>query len=90
MAQSQRTARQSLQNLAVLRHIVLNLLKQGRTTQLGIKNKRLKAGWDETYLRTLLIQLVQIPEKDAIALAIIREYSLLVKTGHQALKNEQM
>jgi len=34
------------ENLAILRHIALNVLKQDHTTAMGIKNKRLKAGWD--------------------------------------------
>ena len=44
----------SAENLATLRHIGLNLLKQEKSCQLGIKSKRKKAGWDETYLRKVL------------------------------------
>ena len=44
----------SAQNLAVLRHMALNLLKQERTARWGTKVKRLKAGWDESYLLKVL------------------------------------
>jgi predicted transposase YbfD/YdcC len=43
------------ENLAVLRHIALNRLKND-PTKLGIQNKRLKAGWDERYLAKLLFE----------------------------------
>jgi predicted transposase YbfD/YdcC len=42
------------QNLAVLRQLALNLLRQDTSIRLGVKGKRLKAGWDETYLLRLL------------------------------------
>ena len=42
------------ENLAVLRHITLNLLKQETTAKMGLKAKRLKAGWDPHYLPRVL------------------------------------
>jgi predicted transposase YbfD/YdcC len=44
----------SAENLAILRHMALNLLKQDTTVKLGIKSKRLAAGWNNDYLRHLL------------------------------------
>jgi hypothetical protein len=42
------------ENLAVIRHIALNLLKQESSAKVGIKIKRSKAGWDESYLAKVL------------------------------------
>ena len=44
----------SPENLALLRHLALNLLSQEKTAQVGVKNKRLKAAWDEQYLAKVL------------------------------------
>ena len=40
----------------MLRHIALNLLHRETTAKMGVKNKRLRAGWDPDYLFTLLTQ----------------------------------
>lgn len=45
------------QNMAVLRHIALNLLGQEQSAKCGIKNKRLKAAWDNDYLLKVLSHL---------------------------------
>lgn len=42
------------ENLALVRHLALNLLKQDRSTKAGIKAKRLKAGWNNDFLSTIL------------------------------------
>jgi predicted transposase YbfD/YdcC len=42
------------ENLAVLRHIALNLLKREASVKAGIKAKRLQAGWDNRYLLRVL------------------------------------
>ena len=42
------------ENLATLRHLAVNLLKQERSCNLGVKSKRLKAGWNESYMLKVL------------------------------------
>jgi predicted transposase YbfD/YdcC len=42
------------QNLAILQHLALNLLKQDKSLKVGVKAKRLRAGWDEPYLLKVL------------------------------------
>ena len=42
------------ENLALIRHIALNLLRQDTSAKGGIKAKRLKAGWDNSSLSRLL------------------------------------
>ena len=40
----------SAANMTVIRHIAINLVKSEKTVKVGVKNKRLKAGWDDDYL----------------------------------------
>ncbi|MFN8456598.1 MAG: ISAs1 family transposase [Anaerolineae bacterium] len=42
------------ENLALLRHTALNLLKLEHTSKLSIQNKRLRAAWDNDYLSTFI------------------------------------
>jgi predicted transposase YbfD/YdcC len=42
------------ENLAVLRHITLNLLRQEKSSRVGIHAKRLKAGWENASLQRVL------------------------------------
>ena len=44
----------SPENLAVLRHITLNMLKQDKSLKVGIAAKRKRAGWDNNYLLKVL------------------------------------
>lgn len=44
----------SAANLAIIRHMALNLIKNEKSSKVGVKTKRLKAGWDNRYMLKLL------------------------------------
>ena len=46
---------QGAENLAVIRHIALSLLKQETSAKIGIRNKRLKVASDEEYMLKVLM-----------------------------------
>jgi predicted transposase YbfD/YdcC len=52
--QSRKRAGNAAQNFSVINRIALNLLKNELTTKQGVKGKRLKAGWDNNYLESVL------------------------------------
>lgn len=45
----------SAANMAIIRHIALNLLKAEKSVKRGIKIKRLKAGWNKLYLLKVIL-----------------------------------
>ncbi len=50
-------AKNEAENMNVIRHLVLNLLKQEKSVKMGLKSKRKKCGWDHEYLLKVLGQL---------------------------------
>ena len=52
--QSRARKANSQANLVTLRHIALNILKQDKTSKVGIKAKRKRPGWDRAFLLHLL------------------------------------
>ncbi len=42
------------ENFSIIRRIALNLLKKEKTEKTGIETKRLRAGWDNNYLKTVM------------------------------------
>ncbi len=54
--QSRATQGYCAENLAVIRHLAVNLLSQEKSAKGGTRAKRLKAGWDDQYLTKILAQ----------------------------------
>jgi hypothetical protein len=52
--QSRKRSNNAAQNFSILSKIALNLLKNDKYKKVGIKGKRLKAGWDNKYLEHLI------------------------------------
>ena len=44
------------ENMAIIRHIVLNMLKKAETKNISIRRRRKKAGWSNEYLENVLKQ----------------------------------
>jgi predicted transposase YbfD/YdcC len=61
--ESRGTLGYSAENLAVIRHIAVNLITQEKSAKVGTRAKRKKAGWDDQYLFKVLAQSLQIPVK---------------------------
>lgn len=53
----------SAQNMALMRRCVVNLLKQETTSKRSIRGKRLKAGFDFPYLKTVLALAYRLSER---------------------------
>jgi predicted transposase YbfD/YdcC len=54
--QSRSTLGHCAENLAVIRHLAVNLITQEQSAKGGTRAKRLKAGWDDQYLTQILAQ----------------------------------
>ena len=54
--QSRATQSYCAENLAVIRHLAVNLLTQEKSAKGGTRAKRLRAGWDDHYLTKILAQ----------------------------------
>ncbi len=52
--QARHRARNTAQNMTILRHFTLNLIKRDSNRKVGVANSRKRAGWDRNYLLSLL------------------------------------
>ena len=44
------------ENLSIIKRIALNMLNKDKSSKVGIKAKRKKAGWDNDYLQKIIAQ----------------------------------
>ena len=51
---SRKRVKNTSQNFLLLNKIALNLLKQEKSSKIGVKSRRLKAGWNNHYLIKVL------------------------------------
>jgi len=52
--ESRLRAENAAENFAVVRHVALNLLRNVQGSKVGIKNRRLEAGWSDSFLMKVL------------------------------------
>ena len=52
------------ENLTIIRRVALNLLKQEKTSKVGITARRKRAGWDNKYLLKVLMADSPLKSKD--------------------------
>lgn len=57
-------------NIALMNKAALNLLKNEKSTKVGIKSKRLKAGWDNDYMLKVLAVGFYLYKSDTFALVL--------------------
>jgi predicted transposase YbfD/YdcC len=53
---SRKRAGNAAENFSTINRLILNILKNEKSTKLSIKKKRLNAGWDESYLEKLIFK----------------------------------
>jgi len=44
------------ENLSIIKRIALNMINKDKTSKIGIKAKRKKAGWSNSYLQQIISQ----------------------------------
>lgn len=54
---SKKRAGNAAENFAILNRMALNIVKQDTTAKVGVKTRRMMAGWDDGYLNRLLVNM---------------------------------